>query len=97
MQGKRGNWEGLHNESGKIQEARLPSFSDSFTVSAARAHTNAIIRPIMIPKIPLKDCRYITHNAELTRIILARTCVPGLRVLDMDFPSRMMEAQKSAG
>lgn len=51
----------------------------------------------MITHIPLEDGRYVACAAEGGVVILARTAIPSLRILDMDFARGMVESDEDGG
>ena len=65
---------------------------------STRAHDNTVvIRTIMVRKISLKHGRHVSDDAKIRRVILAWTCDPRARVLDVYLSGGMHEAESLAG
>jgi len=62
------------------------------------SHNDAVvIRAIMIRRFTLKHGGHVSDNAKIRRVILARTCNPRARVLDVHLTRRMHVAERLAG
>jgi hypothetical protein len=64
----------------------------SCTISTS--HTNTVIRPIVVTDIPLKNRRYIPRAALIAPIVLTRTIIPRIWILNVNLSSWLDISQK---
>ena len=60
-------------------------------------HGDTIIGTIVIVEVSNEDTRGISNAALSIRVVLARTPLPDLSIVNVSFARRMFEAQESTG